>query len=164
MFASFSTPDLQSNNVSDELVTRGVGKDEANRLSKLWFLNPAFGGPIVRDRLWFWASHTSQRTDQYVANVFFDANPSDLLYTPTDEQAIDDQLAQSTTVRLTAQATPRNKLTFFYDNNYNKRNRFPDRQHAVEHAERDAGGGGRLHDQRAGVSGEPGPRRSPTAC
>ncbi|MCE2542529.1 MAG: TonB-dependent receptor [Acidobacteria bacterium] len=123
-FTSFSTPDLQSNNVSDELVTRGIGKDQANRLSKLWFVNPAFGGPIVRDRLWFWASHTSQRTDQYVANVFFDANPSDLLYTPTDEQAIDDQLAQSTTVRLTAQATPRNKLTFFYDNNYNKRNRF----------------------------------------
>ena len=123
-FGSFSTPDLQSNNVSDELVTQGIEKDEANRLSKLWFLNPAFGGPIVRDRLWFWASHTSQRTDQYVANVFFDADPSDLMYTPTDEQAIDDQLAQSTTVRLTAQATPRNKLTFFYDNNYNKRNRF----------------------------------------
>ena len=123
-FGSFSTPDLQSNNVSDELVAQGIEKDEANRLSKLWFLNPAFGGPIVRDRLWFWASHTSQRTDQYVANVFFDADPSDLAYTPTDDQAIDDQLAQSTTVRLTAQATPRNKLTFYYDNNYNKRNRF----------------------------------------
>ncbi len=118
VFGSFSSPDLQSNNVGDELVAQGIGKDEANRLSKLWFVNPAGGGPIIRERLWFWASHTSQRTDQYVANVFFDANPSDLMYTPTGEQAIDDQLAQSTTIRLTAQATPRNKLTFFYDNNY----------------------------------------------
>ena len=124
VFGSFSTPGLQSNNVSDELVSQGIEKDEANRLSKLWFVNPAGGGPIVRDRLWFWASHTSQRTDQYVANVFFDQNPSDLAYAPTDRQAIDDQLAQSTTLRLTAQATPRNKLTFFYDYNYNKRNRF----------------------------------------
>ena len=163
-FTSFSTPDLQSNNVSDELVTRGVGKDEANRLSKLWFVNPAFGGPILRDRLWFWASHTSQRTDQYVANVFFDANPSDLLYTPTDEQAIDDQLAQSTTVRLTAQATPRNKLTFFYDNNYNKRNRFligstlSSTLNVMPEAAVDS------TIKRARVSRGPGPRRSPTGC
>ena len=123
-FGSFSTPDLQTNNVGDELIALGIQKEDANRLSKLWFANPAVGGPIVPDRLWFWASHTSQRTDQYVANVFFDADPSDLAYTPTNEQAIDDQLAQSTTVRLTAQATPRNKLTFFHDSNYNKRNRF----------------------------------------
>ena len=125
LFTSFSAQGLQSNNVSDELVAQGIAKDQANRLSKLWFVNPAVGGPILRDRLWFWASHTSQRTDQFVANVFHDQNPSDLLYTPDfDRQAIDDQLAQSTTLRLTAQATPRNKLTFFYDNNYNKRNRF----------------------------------------
>ena len=124
-FGSFSSPGLQSNNVDDALVAQGIEKDQANRLSRLWFANPAVGGPIVRDRLWFWASHTSQRTDQYVASVFHDQDPSDLAYTPDPaRQAVDDQLAQSTTLRLTAQATPRNKFTFFYDNNYNKRNRF----------------------------------------
>ena len=124
-FGSFASPGLQSNNVDDALVAQGIGTDQANRLSRLWFANPAGGGAIVRDRLWFWASHTSQRTDQFVAGVFHDQDPSDLAYTPDHgRQAVDDQLAQSTTLRLTAQATPRNKFTFFYDNNYNKRNRF----------------------------------------
>tara|TARA_B100001123_G_scaffold163674_1_gene188566 strand:- start:458 stop:3430 length:2973 start_codon:yes stop_codon:yes gene_type:complete len=124
-FASGTAQSMQANNVSDELVGLGVAKDDANRLSKLWFLNPAGGGPIVKDRLWFWASHTSQRTDQFVANVYHDLVPGDLAYTPDlSRQAIDDQLARSTTLRLTAQASARNKFTFFYDRNHNKRNRF----------------------------------------
>ena len=124
-FGSGSVQGLQSNNVDDELIGLGIPKDDANRLSKLWFVNPAGGGPIIEDRLWFWASHTSQRTDQYVASVYHDQTAGDLAYTPDlSRQAIDDQLAQSTTLRLTAQVTPRNKFTFFYDYNYNKRNRF----------------------------------------
>jgi hypothetical protein len=124
-FTSFSGQNLQSNNVSQDLVDQGIAKSDANRLSKLWMYNPSGGGPIVKDRLWFYASHTQSRTDQFVANVFHDLNPSDLAYTPDlTRQAIDDQLARSNTLRLTFQASARNKFTFFYDNNYNKRNRF----------------------------------------
>ena len=124
-FTSFSGQGLQSNNVDDDLVAQGIETDQANRLSKLWMFNPSGGGPIVEDRLWFYLSHTQSRTDQFVANVFHDLDVTDLAYTPDfSRQAIDDQLARSTTVRLTIQATQRNKFTFFYDNNYNKRNRF----------------------------------------
>ena len=59
---------LQGNNVTPELQAKGL--TAANSLKKLWDINPSFGGPIVRDRLWFFGTYRYQGNRQYVANMF----------------------------------------------------------------------------------------------
>ena len=78
--------------------------------------NPAVGGPIVEDKLWFFASMIENRNRQYVLDRFWDLDePS----TP-DGVTADDLRAYTWgktgnyNVRLTHQATQRNKFTWSY--------------------------------------------------
>ena len=124
-FADFSAQSLQSSNIDAALIAGGLTEDSQNRLSELWTVNPSIGGPIVRDKLWFHASFSQVTTDQFQAGVFPDTDPNDLNYTPTtdlsDTQSIDDQVLRSVTGRLTWQATPRNKVRFYYEHSDNAR-------------------------------------------
>ena len=127
-FTSFSHPNLQAGNIDQDLIDRGFAEGSQNRISDMWRVNPTIGGPIIRDRLWFHYSHTTNRVDGFVANLFPDSAPNDLDYTPTttdpDSQTIDDQLQRSNAVRLTWQATQENKISFFYDRTSQDRSRF----------------------------------------
>ena len=61
-------------------------------LEKLWDVNPSFGGPILRDRLWFFGSFRHQGNRQKI-NMFVNTNAGDATkwtYEPTTKQAIDD--------------------------------------------------------------------------
>ena len=40
-------------------------------------MNPAFGGPLMRDRLWFFASGRSSAVNNYIANSVANANAGD---------------------------------------------------------------------------------------
>ena len=78
--------------------------------------NPAAGGPIVEDKLWFFASMIENRNRQYVLDRFWDLNePS------TPDGVTEDDLRGYTwgktgqyNIRLTHQATQRNKFTWSY--------------------------------------------------
>ena len=84
-----------------------------NRVKALWSVNPSIGGPIVRDRLWFFGSYTRQVADSYVA-FFEDVDPNAFVYEPdTSRQAFDDQDAHDVAVRLTWQATQEHKIQFY---------------------------------------------------
>ena len=112
---SFSSQGLQSDNVDDDLIARGIG--EPNRVKELWTVNPTFGGPIARDRLWFFSSFTRYRTDQFVAGMFENQDPSAFVYVPDlTRQAVDDQVARDTSLRLTWQATSRDKISVYVNN------------------------------------------------
>ena len=119
-FASGSTQGLQADNVDQGLIDRGLPERSQNRLSELWSVNPSFGGPVLRDRLWFHLSHSTTVTDQFVAGKFADLEPNDLNHAPaTDDpalQTIDAQRLQSSSARLTWQASPRNKFSAYWDN------------------------------------------------
>jgi hypothetical protein len=80
--------------------------------------NPGFGGPIKRDRLWFFLSGRYLYADNYVAGMFFNANannPARFDYVPTTQQAILHQDQQIFQARFTWQASPRNKFGVTYD-------------------------------------------------
>ncbi len=107
----------QGNNVDAELKAQGV--QEAAGLIKLWDISGAGGGPIKRDKLWFFANvrdfgnHT--QVPGLTANKYAgDASHWD--YAP--DPAVLGRTATSKTVmsvRLTSQLTPRNKVSFYYD-------------------------------------------------
>ena len=126
-FTNFSTQGLQSSNIDDDLVSRGLSPDSENRISELWRVNPSVGGPIARRKLWFFVSHTTNVADQFVAGLFPDSDPNDLAFTPVDDpdsQTVDDQLMRSQALRLTWQAAPQHKIAFFWDNTSQDRDHF----------------------------------------
>jgi len=116
-FANFALQRLQANNITPALTAAGL--PEPNRVKELWSINPSVGGPIVRDKLWFFGGYTRQKADSYVA-FYEDVDPNASVYVPNfDEQAFDDQRVHDVAVRLTWQASPRNKVQFFINDNSN---------------------------------------------
>ena len=45
---------LQGTNLTPELQAQGLTTPQS--LAKAWDINPAFGGPIIRDKLWFFGT------------------------------------------------------------------------------------------------------------
>ena len=117
VFLDGANGSLQGGNFDDELVAAGLR--EPGKLSKLWDVNAAVGGPIVKDRLWFYATGRYQRTDRYVAGMYYNKNagdPNSWVYNPDySQQAISDGLWYGTTVRTTWQISLRQKLNLFWD-------------------------------------------------
>ena len=121
-FFNFSAQSLQTDNVTPELTAAGL--PEANRLKELWSVNPSVGGPILRDSLWFFASYTHSVADSFVA-FYEDVDPNASFYTADlSRQTFDDQKVDDVTVRLTWQATQRDKIQFYFDDNSNKHGHF----------------------------------------
>src|SRR5947207_15567223 len=74
-FVNLSGSSLQANNVTPELKARGL--TVASSLKRLWDINPWFGGPIVRNRLYFFRTFRYQGNRPYVANIFANNNAGD---------------------------------------------------------------------------------------
>jgi hypothetical protein len=97
--------EMQSDNRTPE-VKALIG--EANHLAHTYEVNPAVGGPIRRNRLWFFGSAKVWSTKSYVAGTFY----------PDGRQAFNEPYpdpARSGLLRLTYQMNPRNKLRLSFD-------------------------------------------------
>jgi hypothetical protein len=106
-----------SNMTADEL--RAANLRDPNELIKAWDANGAIGGPILRDRLWFYFSTQYRGTRSYVSGMYYnknEGNPNAWIYEPDDtKRAIYDGTWVNVPLRLTWQATPRNKFNAFWD-------------------------------------------------
>jgi hypothetical protein len=77
------------------------------------------GGPIKRDRLWFFANVRGWANASVVDGIFanrFAGDPSH--WDPSPDQSVESRVAESRKIiaaRLTAQVTPRNRITFSHD-------------------------------------------------
>jgi len=100
---SFANGSMQSENVDAALVGRAVRTPA--HLAKQYDVNYTLSGPIVRDRLWFFASGRNWTYNNYVANVF-NADGS---------QAVNDNSLRAIPIRLTWQASRRDRLTGMID-------------------------------------------------
>jgi hypothetical protein len=115
-FANWASPTLQAENNSDDLRARGLL--DANKLDQMWNVNPTFGGPIKKDKLWFFATYTYSRTDQLVGDSYLNSNSSAWDYVPDlTQQAVDDQDSKDVSTRITWQATARNKVAAYFSYN-----------------------------------------------
>jgi hypothetical protein len=97
---------------------RALGLRETNKLVKTWDINPMFGGPIKRERLWFFGTFRHFYTENTVASIFLNRNAGDITkwtYDPGNEQAVANNLTKNASLRMTWQASPRNKISGWWD-------------------------------------------------
>jgi hypothetical protein len=113
-----SHPNLQSSNVTERLQARGL-RGASTSLKRLYDINGALGGPVMRDRLWFYA------TSRYYTNEFFLAGN----FFPTDVTAVrrEDDLSRQAyggtytydnNGRLTWAISDKQKISGFYAYQY----------------------------------------------
>jgi carboxypeptidase family protein len=116
VFASFANESMQSSNFTDALKARGF--TTPNALKKVADLNPAFGGPILRNKLWFYASHRMQIAQNWVGGMFFDSTYNDpnvwTLNQDANHRLSNDGMWNEGNVRLTWQANQKNKFGFSF--------------------------------------------------
>jgi hypothetical protein len=117
LFASGFSEGMQSDNFTDELRARGA--TQPTPVHRVYDVNTAVGGPILRDRLWFYLSIRRQGQRQNILNVFHNQNagdPTAWTYVPDlNRPAFYDRTWENYTPRVTWQATDRNKFSFSWD-------------------------------------------------
>jgi hypothetical protein len=85
-------------------------------LDKIWDINPSVGGPIARDKVWFYATYRYWGVNKTTANSYFDADPSPFRYSPDlTRQGIDDGHIRSIAGRISAQVSGKDKLSYYHD-------------------------------------------------
>jgi hypothetical protein len=116
-FIGYESSGLQSSNLSSDLAAKGV--KAVDRIGKYRDVDITLGGPIKKDKLWFFGSGRLFTVDKPILNVFW-LPPG---YKQADcisgvvacEQAVDDQKINSVLLRLTWQVSPRNKFSAYMD-------------------------------------------------
>ncbi len=113
-FLSQIPGDWGSNNETPELIARGLQK--AGQVDRLFDYNFSVGGPILRDRLWFFSSYRYWGADTFLNNSFYNLDPTRRTYVPDlSRQSLDDNTLKSGMTRLTLQMSPRHKFAAYLD-------------------------------------------------
>jgi hypothetical protein len=113
---SYSAPSFVSSNISDELLARNLNPDRLGTLKKYRESGAGVGGPIKRDRLWFFAAAREGVTQTYADGVYWNklTQPQSLLYEPdvARGEVNDDSFTKDYTARFTWQAALEHKFVF----------------------------------------------------
>jgi len=114
LFGNFATRGMSMNNYSDALKAQGLSAPAG--YDKLWDESVGFGGPIQRERLWFFFAHRYRGNDVRGVDAYYAKDPNSVVFTPDTSRPLhqggwdlDNQ------IRITAQVTPRNKVSGFFD-------------------------------------------------
>jgi Carboxypeptidase regulatory-like domain len=102
-YLGYTDSSFQFDNLTDDLIKRGLQTPDS--VSKIYDVNASLGGPLKRERLWFFGSYRNVGNDNIVANSFY----------PDGSPGVYDQRVRNYTLRLTWQVTPRNKITAYDD-------------------------------------------------
>ena len=106
-FAYGAGSGMQWDNRSDE-VKQTVGQPPG--IAFTWQVNPSFGGPIMRDKLWFYFTYKYEDFKRYVASSTFSDG---------SRAFVQGQGNYSAVTRLTWAATSRDKFRFYLDRQFN---------------------------------------------
>jgi len=109
-FFTFSNQSMQGNNFTAALQAAGLATP--NKIDMNYDLNESIGGPILKDRIWFYYSGRWNRANTF-AGIFTNANafdPNAWTYAPTTTPAENKGFVQQNNLRITWQATPKIKI------------------------------------------------------
>ena len=108
---SYANDSHQSSNLTPALQSRGV--NSISKSKKVYDRGIAFGGPIVKNKLWFYTAHRGWGVQNFQPNAFFNLTPNTLTYTPDPSRPVfQENIAKDHSVRLTFQAGQKNKFAF----------------------------------------------------
>jgi hypothetical protein len=117
VYLSGVTKGMIGSNYTDDLKARGLLTPGSN--TKIWDFNGGVGGPIKKDRLWFFYTLRDEGSHRTVPGMFANLNagdPTKWTYAadPNKPAAVAASF-RTTSLRLTSQATPRNQVRLFWD-------------------------------------------------
>lgn len=110
---SYSGPAFESDNVTAELQARGLTSANVGGLKKYRDITPSVGGPIVRDRLWFFAAARDGVNQQLQQGNYYNKlqATTPLFYEPDlSRPAATNQYSHDVSARLTWQAAQNHKF------------------------------------------------------
>jgi hypothetical protein len=114
-FISGTGDKFQGSNLSAQNIAQGL--TATGNIQKLWEVNPSFGGPIVKDKLWFFGTYRYLLSWQGVPSMWVNenaGNPNAWTYVPDkSQQALNDGYWKQGNLRLTYQPTTRNKINIW---------------------------------------------------
>ena len=125
MFAMGAGDWMQSDNFTQSL--KDAGLRSPSKLDKVWDVNFSIGGPIKQDKVWFFGHLRSMGSFLSISDTFYNKNagnpnPAFWFYDPDlSRPVLNDQKWLDESLRLTFQATPRNKFTVFWNEQQQKR-------------------------------------------
>ncbi len=109
---SYTNSNLQSTNTTDALLARGLVAPL--KLKKIYDFNPALGGPIRKDTLWFFMSQRTwdSQSPGPTPGDYFNKTQATPAYTPDSSRPFYRRSPRrSNAFRLTWQASPKQKVT-----------------------------------------------------
>ncbi len=102
-FGNGTSNGFQGNNLTPELTSLGL--KAPTKIDKTYDINPSFGGPILKGRLWFYASARRQVVRLALANTF----------NTNGTQAVDTTENSNLSASVTASVTQNNRVNFVFD-------------------------------------------------
>jgi len=117
IYLSGVPPAWVNSNYDEDLRNRGLSAP--GKLLKQWDETFGVGGPIVRDRVWYYGTYRDEGQHRTIPGVFPNLNagdPTKWEYLPdTTKEARGAESFQLASVRMTAQVTRRNKINYHWD-------------------------------------------------
>ncbi len=111
---NYSGSGFQWDNLKADVASGALTPDS---IRKTWDFNPAIGGPLMKEKLWFFLAYRNWGYERQVANRFFNKTPTGLTYIPDLERpAIDYQQKIDRNLRLTTKLPAQSKMSFYYAN------------------------------------------------
>ena len=111
---SWTNHTMQANNLSDDLKARGLLS--VDRVDKVWDSAAGFGGPVRKDKLWFYSGVSYNYRQNFLAGLFFQKNPLGFASDPDPSRpGPEDLWDRVVSLRLTWQASEKNKFNFYND-------------------------------------------------
>src|SRR5262245_3402976 len=118
MFGSFANDSFQGNNIGSDLLARNPALANPGFIDKNWDFNPGFGGPLKRDKVWFYLSGRYQGAYLFAPGMFYNANannPARWDYVAdTSRPASIEKTWKDAQLRLSWQASQKNKIGLTY--------------------------------------------------
>ena len=121
-FKAFKSPSSwQGDNLTDDL--RALGVSAVDKIDNFYEWNVEQGGPIVKNKLWFFGAYRKAKYDRPIANTFYtpEGVPFPVGFAAcasgaiSCEQGISDEKMDNPVLRLTWQVSERNKIAAYAD-------------------------------------------------
>ena len=115
VFGGYQTKSFQTDNLTDDLQARGLRSTDG--IDRLYNMEASLGGPIRKDKVWFFMSARTFHLDTLPADVFLASGPATATAAPPrgSEPGVDPQKIDSAQARVTWQMTSKHKFAAYLD-------------------------------------------------